>query len=84
MIGCHPFQPADRDGLLIDSPAAACRLTGPVADAAEYAREHVRLAILDIGVAESPLRNEPYIKRYIGMGRAGPLAIDHFVEVVGV
>jgi hypothetical protein len=61
MIGRDTFQPADRDRLLVDASAAASRLARPVADASEYPRENVRLAILDVSVAKTPLRNEPYI-----------------------
>ncbi len=61
VIGRDPFQPANCHGLLVDTSAAARRFARPVADAAEYPREHVRLAILDVGVAKTPLRNEPYI-----------------------
>jgi hypothetical protein len=61
MIGRDSFQPADRDRFFVDASASARRLTGPVTDAAEYPGEHVRLTILDIRVAKTALRNEPYI-----------------------
>ena len=61
VIGGDPLQPADRNRFLVDAPATAGRLTGPVANSAEYAREHVRLAVLDVSVAKPPLRDQPYI-----------------------
>ncbi len=61
VIGRYAFQPADRNRLLVDAPATAGRLARTVADAAEYAREHVRLAVFDVSVAEPALRDEPYI-----------------------
>ena len=61
VIGRDPFQPADGDRFLVNATAAARRLAWPVADSPEYAREHVRLAILYIRVPKTPLRNEPYI-----------------------
>jgi hypothetical protein len=57
MIGSHPFQTADRDRLVFHPSTPACRLTRPIANAAEYAREHVRLAVLDISIAETALRD---------------------------
>ena len=84
MIGRNSLEPADCNRLLFHAAAAARRFTGAVAHAPEYSREHVRLAILHVGVAKTPLRDEPYIQRYVSVGRTGPLAVDHRVEVVGV
>ena len=61
MIGGDAFQPADGNRFLIDSPAAARRLTGTIADAAQNSREDVRIAIFDIGVAEAALGDQSYI-----------------------
>ena len=61
MIGRYPLKTADRDRLVFHSSTPACGLARPVANAAEYAREHVRLAVLDISIAKTALRDEPYI-----------------------
>ena len=52
------LQSADRDRLVFDAAAAACGFAGAVADAAEDAREYVRLPILHIGIGESALSDE--------------------------
>ena len=84
MIRGDALQPADRDRLLLDAAAPAGRLAGPVADAPEDRREHVRLAIHHVGVGEVALRDEADVFRDVGVGGTGPLAIDDAMEVVRV
>ena len=84
MVRRHALQPADRHRLAVDALAPAGRLARPVAGAAEDAGEHVRLAVHHVGVGEPPLRDQPDVFRNVGVGRAGPLAVDDAVEVVGI
>ena len=78
------LQAADRHRLVLDAPAAAGRLAGPVAHTAEDAREDVRLPVDDVGVGELAQRDEADVLGHVGVCRAGPLAIDDAMEVVGV
>ena len=55
-----------------------------VADASEDAGEHVRLAVLDVGIGEPSLGDQSDVLGYVGVGRTGPLAIDYFVKVIGI
>ena len=82
VVGGDALQAADRDGLRLDAPAAAGRLAGPVAGAAEDARKDVGRPIDHIGVAVAARRDEPDVLGHRRVGRAGPLAIDHLVEVI--
>ena len=81
-VGGDALEPADRDRLLLDAAAPAGRLAGPVAGAPENAREHVRLPVDHVGVAVAARRDQPDVFGNRRVRRAGPLAIDDFVEVV--
>ena len=83
-IGGDALEPADRDRLFLDAPAPAGRLAGPVAHAAEDAREHVGFAIEQVGVGKTPLRDQPDVFWNIGMRRTGPLAIDDPMVMIGI
>ena len=61
MICRNAFQAANGHRFLVDTTAAAGRLTGAVADATEDAREHVRLTVLYIGIVETTLGDVSYI-----------------------
>ena len=84
MIGGDALQPADRDGLAVDAAAAARRLARAIAGAAKNAREHVRLAIEDVGVIEPALRDHPDVFRDVRMRGTRPLAVDDLVVVIRV
>ena len=84
IIGGDALQTADGDRFSFDPPAATRRFAGSVADAPEYAGEDVGLTIDQIGVRESTLRDQPDVFRNIGMGRAGPLAIDDTMKIVRI
>jgi hypothetical protein len=84
IIGCHPLQAADGDGLAIQASSAAGRLAGPVASAAEYAGKDIRLPVQHIRVRVAALRDQPNIFRNVRMGRASPLAVHNLVEVVRI
>jgi hypothetical protein len=83
-VGCHALQAADRHRFFLDAATPAGGLAGAVADASEDAREHVGFAVDDIGVRIAPLCDQPDVLRHVGVRRAGPLAVHHLVEVVGI
>ena len=82
VVGSDALQPADRHRLSVDARAPARRLARPIARAAEDAREHVRLAIEEVGVGETPLRDQPDVFGNVGVRRARPLAVHDPVVVV--
>ena len=82
MIRRDALQPADGHGLVFDPPAPAGGLARPVADSPKDAREHVGRPIHHVGVGELALGDQPDVFRNIGVCRAGPLAVDHFVEII--
>ena len=84
LVGGDALEPADRDRLAVDAAAAAGRLARAVAGAAEDAREDVRLAVEQVGVGVAALRDQPDVFGNVGVGRAGPLAVDDFVEVTWI
>ena len=71
-------------GLLVDARAPAGRLARAIAGAPEDAREHVRLAVEHVRVGVAALGDEPDVLGDVGVRRAGPLAIDDLVEVIGI
>ncbi len=83
-VGGNALEPADGDGLFVDSRSTAGRLAGAIACSSENAREDVRLAVQHVGVGVMPLRNHPNVFGDVGVRGAGPLAIDDFVKVVWV
>ena len=88
-VGGDALQAADRDRLglgglrLLDAAAPAGRLARAVAGAAEDAGEDVRLPVDHVGVGVAAGRDQADVFGDGGVGRAGPLAIDDLVEVVG-
>ena len=84
MIGGDALQTADRDRFGFDAAASARRLAGPIADAAENAGKDVRFTVDQIGLRELSLRDEPDVFGNVGMGRAGPLAIDDAMKVIRI
>ena len=78
------LQAADRDRLFLDPPAPAGRLARPVADAPEDAREHVRLAVDDVGVRVAALRDQPDVLGHVRVRGTCPLAVHHLVVVVRI
>src|SRR5690606_41619022 len=51
---------------------------------AQDAREHVGLAVQDVGVAVATLRDQPDVLGDVGVGRTRPLAVDDLVVVLRV
>ena len=90
VVGRDALQAADRDRLglrglrFLDPAAPAGRLAGPVAGAAEDAREDVRFPVDQVGVGVAAGRDQADVFGNGGVGGAGPLAVDYFVEVVGI
>ena len=84
VVGRDALEPADRHRLFLDAAAAAGRLAGPVAGAAEDAREDVGFPVDHERVGVAASGDQPDVFRHGGVGRARPLAIDHLMEVVGV
>ena len=82
-VGGDALQAADRDRTVLDAAAAACRLARPIAGASQNSGKHVRSPIDHVGVAVAPLRNQPDVFRNWRMRGTSPLAVDHFVKVVG-
>ena len=84
MIGGDALQAADRNRLRFHAPAAARRLAGAVADAAENAGKDIGLTVDQVGLREHALRDEPNVFGNVGMGRAGPLAVDYAMKVIRI
>src|SRR6266446_1793792 len=90
VVGGHSFQTADRDRLglgvvlFLDAAAAARGLARPVARAPEDAGKHVRFPVDHVGVGVTPCCNQPDVFGNGSVGGTGPLAIDNFMEVVGI
>jgi hypothetical protein len=89
-VGGDALQAADRHRLglgevfLFDPAAPAGRLAGPVAGAPEDAGEDVAHPVHQIGLVEAALADQADVLRHRGVGRTGPLAIHHAVEVIRI
>ena len=64
--------------------ASAGGLAGTVAGAPEDPREDVRLPVDEVGVGVAAGRDQTDVLGNGSVGGASPLAIDHFVKVVGI
>ena len=84
LIGGDALQAADRNGFAVHTLAAACRLARAIAGAPENAGKDVGFAVEQVGVGVSALRDQPDVFGHIRVGRARPLTIHDFVEVVRV
>ena len=82
-IGGDALEAADRDRSFLDAAAAAGGFARAIAGASENSRKHVRFPIDHVGVAIAAFGNQADIFRDGGVCGAGPLAVDHFMEVVG-
>ena len=80
----HAFEATNRNGFAVHSFPAACRLTWTIARAAQDTRKDVGFAVEKVGVGVSALRNQTDVFGDVCVGRACPLAIHNFVEVVRV
>src|SRR6185503_3575482 len=84
MIGRDALEPADRDRFAVDPAAATRRLARSVAGASKNARKDVGFAVEQIRFAVSPLGDQTDVLGNVRVGRAGPLAVHHFVVVLRV
>src|SRR5262249_9155187 len=62
---------------------AARRLARTIAGASEDSRKHVRSPIDHVGVAVAAFGDQADVFRNRGVRGTSPLAVDHFVKVVG-
>ena len=84
-VGGHALQAANGNRLVsFQPPAPAGRFAGAVAGSAQNAGEDVGLPVQHIAFGIFPLGNQADVFRDVGVGRACPLAIDNFMEVVGI
>ena len=82
-VGGHPLEPADGYGFVtLQPPAPAGGLAGTIAGAAQDAREDVGFPVEEVGLRVATLGDQPEVLGHIGVRRAGPLAVDHFMVVV--
>ena len=93
VVGRDPLEAADRHRLglgvagpvlaVLDPATAARGLARPIARPAQNAGKDVGLPVDHVGVVETPRCDQTNVFRYRRVGRAGPLAIDDFMEVIG-
>src|SRR4029077_5916946 len=84
VVSRDALQPADRHWLVFDPAAPAGGLAGTVAGAPQDAGENVRIPVDHVGVGVAPVGDQPDVFRHRRMRRAGPLAIDNLVKIVGI
>ena len=83
-VGGDALQAADGDRLLLEASAPAGRLARPVAGATEDPGKDVGLPVDEIGALIVALRDSPDVFGDRRVSRAGPLAVDDFVEVIRI
>jgi len=72
------------DVAFLDTAAAAGGFAGAIAGAAENAGEHIRFPVDHVGIVVTACRDQADVFGDGSVGRAGPLTIDNFMEVIGV
>src|SRR5262249_10541404 len=77
------LEPADGDGLAVDLVAAADRLAGAGAGAAEHAGHDVGAPVEDVGLVETAVRDQADVVGDVGAGGAADLARDIGLVPVG-
>ncbi|MGY4292467.1 hypothetical protein ACVWXN_000562 [Bradyrhizobium sp. i1.4.4] len=82
-VGGDALEAADRHRRFLDASATARRLAWTIAGASQNSGKHVRFPIDHVGVAVAALCDQSDVFGNRGVCRTGPLAIDHFVKVVG-
>src|SRR3954470_20470951 len=82
-VGRDALQPADRNRSVLDAAAAARGLARTIAGASQNSRKHIRPPIDHVGVAVAALGDQADVFWNGCMRGTGPLAVDHFVKVVG-
>jgi hypothetical protein len=84
MVGGHPFQTTDGDRCLFNPLAAAGRFTRAVTDSSENAGKDVGLPVDGKGLVIFAVADQADILRNRRMGRTGKLAVNNFMEILGV
>ena len=84
MIGSDPFQTANCDGFVFDTPATASRLAGTIADTPQNRGKNVGFPVEHVGVGKLALCDHSNIVRNVSVCRAGPLAVDNSMEIFGL
>src|ERR1700730_18604038 len=82
-VGGDALEPADRDRSFLDAAAAARRLARTIAGASQNSRKLVRPPIDHVGIAITAVGDQADVFWNGCVRRTGPLAVDHFMEVVG-
>src|SRR6476659_205042 len=82
-VGGDALPPADRNRGVLDAAAAARRLARTIAGASQDSRKHIRSPIDHVGVAVAALGDQADVFWNGRMRGTGPLAVDHFMKVVG-
>jgi hypothetical protein len=89
-VGGDALEPADRHRfwllsvVLLDPPAPARRLARAIAGAPEDPGKDVALPVDHVRVGIAAGGDQADVFRYWRMRRAGPLAVDDFMEDVGI
>src|ERR1700712_3015335 len=81
-VGSDALEAADCNRRFLDAAPAARGLARTIAGASQDPGKHIRFPIDHIGVAITPLCNQPNVFGNWRVRGAGPLAIDHFMKVV--
>ncbi len=80
----HAFQAANRNGFAVHAFPAACRLTRSITRTTQNPRKDIGFPVEQIGVGVSALRDQANVLGDIRVGRARPLTIHNFMEVLRV
>ena len=75
------FESADGNWLFLNSAASAGRLTRTITGSAQDARKNIGMPVDHVGIAVAFFSDQPDVLGNWGVGRAGPLAVHHFVEI---
>ena len=84
VVGGDAFQAADRHRLLLDAPAAAGRLAGPVTGASENPGEHVGAPVDHVGIGVAAGGDQADVFRHRGVRGTRVLAVHDLVEILRV
>ncbi len=83
-VGGDAFEAANGDRLFLQASASAGGLAWTIAGSSQDSREDVRLPINEIGAVVVAIGDAANVLGDGRVRRAGPLAIDHSVEVIGM
>ena len=83
-VGGDAFEAADGDRLLLQAATPASGLARPVAGSSQNSWKDVRFPVDEIGAVMVAIRDAANVFGDRRMRRAGPLTVNHFVEVIGM